>query len=87
MDSIGFWSTFQPKKLGWRSPYIGSEAVILPQTGPGAGSGHKQPFADLVTRAEISNKPYRRRHRGEPSKSRKPLRQSRWSIGELLILV
>ena len=31
MDSIGFWSTFQPKKLGWRSPYIGSRADILPQ--------------------------------------------------------
>ena len=31
MDSIGFWSTFQPKKLGWRSPYIGSQADILPQ--------------------------------------------------------
>jgi hypothetical protein len=28
MDSIGFWSTFQPKKLGWRSPYIGSTTVF-----------------------------------------------------------
>ena len=30
MDSLGFWSTSN-LPLGWRSPYIGSRAGILPQ--------------------------------------------------------
>ncbi len=38
MDSFGFWSTSNLSP-GWRSPYIGSVAVILPQTGPMAAIG------------------------------------------------
>jgi len=41
MDSIGFWSTFQPKKLGWRSPYIGSVAACKDNFRPEAAIGGK----------------------------------------------
>jgi len=53
MDSVGFWSTFQPKKLGWRSPYIGS--VADPQESTTQTSANEGKPVSPGTVVEIKN--------------------------------